>query len=129
MCDLPNHTACIPSVRCQAIAKPIMYAKTSQVMVKRRSLSPRRYSQRIQRFRLERDATTATHRVKAVAAVQAVVAAVGLAVVAAVGLAVVAAVVGSLGWLDGDVDGDAPKSFMCARSTGTSCSSLYGSMR
>ena len=40
MCDLPNHTACIPSVRCQAIAKPIMYAKTSQVMVKWRSLSP-----------------------------------------------------------------------------------------
>jgi hypothetical protein len=68
-------------------------------------------------------------RVKAVAAVAAVVAAVGLAVVAAVGLAVVAAVVGSVGRLGGAVDGDAPKSFLCARSTGTSCSSLYGSMR
>ena len=68
-------------------------------------------------------------RVKAVAVVQAVVAAVGLAVVAAVGLAVVAAVVGSLGRVGGDVVGDAPESFLCARSTGTSCSSLYGSMR
>ena len=43
---------------------------------------------------------------------QAVVAAVGLAVVAAVGLAVVAAVVGLLGRVGGDVDGDAPKSFL-----------------
>ena len=45
---------------------------------------------------------------------QAVVAAVGLAVVAVVGLAVVAAVVVSLGRLGGDVDGDAPKRFVCS---------------